>query len=763
MQTCLTHSPRLIVAVLIGALLTLGCMKSPEEKYADYIASGMQYSAEAEWASALIEFKNAARTKSSEAEPYYQMALAQMAQGQMQDAVNSVQQAVSIDPDHVEANLLLARFIVRLGDPEVLTQAEEILIGVLGETRDNADALFILAATRARLGATEEAEKLLQEALANTPDHLKASIALAKLRLNDGDIDGAEEILQEAVDKTSDKAQASIALGQLYMGVNQNEKARERFESALDDDPDYGPALLGLGMLNMRMGEKEKAEEVYKLVSKLEDKQYRPLYGQVLVVNGKLDEAIAEFRGILDREPDNRDIRNRLISTLLVDQRLDDAQNLLDDALEANDNDTDARLQRAELLRRRGRLEEAEGDLNRVLEFRPDSAQAHFYLSRIYSAQGNDRLQRQELDEALRIDPNFLVARLDLAKALLGTSTPRAALEILDEAPPEQQRTVGLVAARNWTLISLGDDEIARRQLDEVMDKNPANVEFLVQDAMLKMRARQFDAARAVAERALEMAPSDLRAINIITGSYAAQKRGEKALETIRAQAEAYPESVDLQLTLASWYDRLGDKDGARAAYQKALSLGDRTQLAATKLAALDIADGNLNAAESKLRNALDEDPNNIRTLLAITTVQEKQGKTAEAVSTYRNILSLRPDFYPALNNLAYLLATEANQLDEALGFAQKAKEMSPPKNGLVDDTIGWVFYLKGVYPTSVVHLKGAAENQPANAVVQYHLAMAQAKNGDVAAGKKAYEAGMKLNSSLPEAAQALEIIKQAE
>ena len=69
-----------------------------------------------------------------------------------------------------------------------------------------------------------------------------------------------------------------------------------------------------------------------------------------------------------------------------------------------------------------------------------------------------------------------------------------------------------------------------------------------------------------------------------------------------------------------------------------------------------------------------------------------------------------------------------------------------------VADTIGWVFYLKGVYPTAAIHLQGAARNSPDNAVVHYHLAMAQAKAGNMGAARRAYEEGMRLNSGLAEA-----------
>ena len=54
-----------ILSILLALMLvTAGCLKSPDEKYADYMASGMEYMESGDYGAAMIEFKNAARTKS---------------------------------------------------------------------------------------------------------------------------------------------------------------------------------------------------------------------------------------------------------------------------------------------------------------------------------------------------------------------------------------------------------------------------------------------------------------------------------------------------------------------------------------------------------------------------------------------------------------------------------------------------------------------------------------------------------------------------
>ena len=113
------------------------------------------------------------------------------------------------------------------------------------------------------------------------------------------------------------------------------EKARERFQSILDDDPEYPAALLGMGMLHVRLGEREAAEDAYQRLSVLEGAAYKPLYGQILAVNGKTEEAIAEFRRLLAEDSSNRNVRKRLVSLLLSNKRLEEAETILTESLEA--------------------------------------------------------------------------------------------------------------------------------------------------------------------------------------------------------------------------------------------------------------------------------------------------------------------------------------------------------------------------------------------------------------------------------------------
>jgi Tfp pilus assembly protein PilF len=124
-------------------------------------------------------------------------------------------------------------------------------------------------------------------------------------------------------------------------------------------------------------------------------------------------------------------------------------------------------------------------------------------------------------------------------------------------------------------------------------------------------------------------------------------------------------------------------------------------------------------------------------------------GKTPAAIELYRKTVELDPHNATALNNLAYLLV-EANQLDEALKFSQKAKELAPD-NPSIEDTLGWTYYQKGMYSLAMTHLQTAVAKE-VSARRQYHLAMACLKAGDQNQGRKALEAALKIDPKLPEA-----------
>ena len=67
--------------------------------------------------------------------------------------------------------------------------------------------------------------------------------------------------------------------------------------------------------------------------------------------------------------------------------------------------------------------------------------------------------------------------------------------------------------------------------------------------------------------------------------------------------------------------------------------------------------------------------------------------------------------------------------LDEALKFAQIAREAAPEEPN-VGDTLGWVYYKKGLIENAYPLIADAAGKSKNNASVRYHHGMVLAKKG---------------------------------
>ena len=145
-------------------------------------------------------------------------------------------------------------------------------------------------------------------------------------------------------------------------------------------------------------------------------------------------------------------------------------------------------------------------------------------------------------------------------------------------------------------------------------------------------------------------------------------------------------------------------------------------------LASIHRQENRLAEAISQYEAILEKNPNYFPGYMALGTIYEQQGDDGKAEAAYRKALEIERDFGPAANNLAWHLAHKGGNIDEALGFAQIAKEHMPESSSAMD-TLGWIYYLKGSYLNAIAELQDSVEREPDNPVINYHLGLAFYKN----------------------------------
>jgi tetratricopeptide (TPR) repeat protein len=142
----------------------------------------------------------------------------------------------------------------------------------------------------------------------------------------------------------------------------------------------------------------------------------------------------------------------------------------------------------------------------------------------------------------------------------------------------------------------------------------------------------------------------------------------------------------------------------------------------------------------------------------------EIEGDRASARAAYERALATDARAAVPANNLAWMLAESGQELDRALELAQVAKA-GLPEVAAVDDTLGFAYYKKGLYPQAITAFQASSGREPQNAAFQLRLGLAYVKASRWQDGARALREALRLDPNVAgasEARKALETIGQS-
>jgi Flp pilus assembly protein TadD len=141
-----------------------------------------------------------------------------------------------------------------------------------------------------------------------------------------------------------------------------------------------------------------------------------------------------------------------------------------------------------------------------------------------------------------------------------------------------------------------------------------------------------------------------------------------------------------------------------------------------------------------------------------VAMLYQLQNKTAEARTTYEKVLALNPRAGVAANNLAWIYSESGENMDMALQLAQTAKAQLPDRPE-VNDTLGWIYYKKGLGSLAVSPLSESVQRDPKNPVYHYHLGLVYAKNGDNVHARQSLQHALELKADFDGAQDAKRVL----
>ena len=211
------------------------------------------------------------------------------------------------------------------------------------------------------------------------------------------------------------------------------------------------------------------------------------------------------------------------------------------------------------------------------------------------------------------------------------------------------------------------------------------------------------------------------------------QKQPDKAIATARTQLASYPRNAGFHILLGQLLmEQRKDLAGAEAEFNKPSTWIRRTAMRWLSSAWCRTRVAPRIRRCRRLSRGRGSNPREIAFYLLAGGIYENKQDWDHAKQQYQKVLEIQPENPLASNNLAYVMLEQGGNVDVAFAMAQTARRQLPD-NPNCADTLGWAFYHKHVYTSAIGLFKEAVKKEPENALFNYHLGLAYAKNGQAA------------------------------
>ena len=346
-----------------------------------------------------------------------------------------------------------------------LAEAERQLLGILKSNPNQADALNLLGAIRAKQQRLAEAEKLFSRAIRANANLVSARMNLVQLysiqRQAEKAISELNQVLrlqpenQEAFDRLSslllsekrfdefinlierdDRPLSSsmrLALAEAYLGKRDAEKAEKNFRLALEQQNDDADAILGLAQVAFLRGDTASASSYLDRAKKSPIKSAETLhkFGLVAWQAGRYEEANLALSEAVKLKPEEPGFHVALGTTWLKKPDLVEAEQSFRRALQLQSDNAQAQMYLGYTLMLQGQHAEARQMLEKSLAKQPSVPQIHYYLGLISQDQGDDQAAVQLFRKTLQLLPSFADVHVALGRSYLNLKDyPRAQAEL---------------------------------------------------------------------------------------------------------------------------------------------------------------------------------------------------------------------------------------------------------------------------------------------------------------------------------------------
>jgi len=325
------------------------------------------------------------------------------------------------------------------------TQAEEILVRVLGMQSNNLPALEILGLIKASLGEYLEAAKLLKKAIKLNPQNPATQYNLAKALSESQDYVGSLIHHEKALQLAPNNPDGWLNYGQTLAQLKRYEQALSAFNNALSIHPQYAEAW------------------------------YNKALGCVQLE--RHEEAINCFNQSIELQPNNPKAWLELSTSLGVLKRYEDALQCCEQALKLQSNYPEAWLNKGSAYSELKQFSQAIDAYDKAIELKNDFVAA-WYSKGVALEKLDRKLEALNYyDKAIALDPSYAKAWLNKGNVLNDTTQYQEAIACFDRALELEPDYADAWANKSIALYELKEFESAINCCDQAIGIEPRHID----------------------------------------------------------------------------------------------------------------------------------------------------------------------------------------------------------------------------------------------------------------------------------------------
>jgi len=345
------------------------------------------------------------------------------------------------------------------------------------------------------------------------PDHYEAQLKLAKLYLFSKDVEKASEKIELVLTAEAENPDA-IALKATIQLMNKDiDGATALLNQALTVKPGhYDSSLLLISIL----GQQKKVDEIKQLLESAlavnPDKLKLSLLKiKLLLSENKKDEVNTLYPSLIQRFPENETLYYSFAKFSLAEKKID----------------------------------QAEQTLKQLVAQLPEKDRPKFVLIDFLTRQRGLELAEKEIDLLINENPDNFGFRF--AKLALYKDQPEKIQQNLEQIVEDDKLGAAGIDARNKLAVlhnSKGDEELARKLIEEVIELDPKNTTALLFRAGFLLKNKEFDAAIADARSILREEPESEKALLILAVGHLKTNSIELAQESLEKVLQINPKNL---------------------------------------------------------------------------------------------------------------------------------------------------------------------------------------------------------------------------